>query len=163
MSQFQLSVILAGHELDVKAVHSPTEDVIISSSRDKTVRKWSRISSNSFGESNLFLGHNHFVNSVAYLRPTAEHPGGLIISGSSDKSINVFDADQSQEPIYTLIGHQDNVCALDITPSGFIVSGSWDKTAKIWKNWQESYTLTGHSHAVWAVLAIEDDLILTGK
>ncbi|CAG8468092.1 11364_t:CDS:10, partial [Acaulospora colombiana] len=126
MSYFQLSATLAGHELDVKAVRGPTEDLIISSSRDKTVRLWSRISSNTFGEDKLFLGHTHFVNSVAYLRPTAEHPNGLIVSGSSDKVINVYDIDKSQDPVYTLFGHKDNICALDVTPSGYIVSGSWD-------------------------------------
>lgn len=52
---------------------------------------------------------------------------GLIVSGSSDKTINVFDLENAQDPIYSLIGHSDNVCALDVTPSGYIVSGSWDK------------------------------------
>lgn len=52
---------------------------------------------------------------------------GLVVSGSSDKTINVFDVEDAQEPIYTLIGHTDNICSLDVTPSGFIVSGSWDK------------------------------------
>jgi phospholipase A-2-activating protein len=37
------------------------------------------------------------------------------------------------------------------------------RTTKIWKNWQEACTLEGHSHAVWAVLAVDDDLIFTGE
>ncbi|CAG8607111.1 16751_t:CDS:10 [Funneliformis mosseae] len=133
---FKLSSSLSGHELDIKAVRGPSEDLIISASRDKTVRSWFRTGANSFNESKI---------------------------GSSDKIINVFDLDDVQDPIYSLIGHSDNVCALDITPSGHIVSGSWDKTAKIWKNWQEAFTLNGHSHAVWAVLAVDDDLIFTGS
>lgn len=32
----------------------------------------------------------------------------------------------------------------------------------VWKNFEQAYTLEGHTAAVWAVLAIEDDLILTG-
>ena len=55
------------------------------------------------------------------------HYAGLIISGSSDKTINVFDLENAQDPIYSLIGHSDNVCALDVSPSGHIISGSWDK------------------------------------
>ncbi|CAG8706467.1 1987_t:CDS:10, partial [Dentiscutata erythropus] len=160
---FQLSTTLIGHESDVKAVCCPGENSVASSSRDKTVRLWSRAGENAFIENKIFLGHNNFVNSVKYLPPTSDHPSGLVISGSSDKTINVFDVDNAQEPAYSLIGHSDNVCALDVTPSGFIVSGSWDKTAKIWKNWQESHTLEGHSQAVWAVLAVDDERILTGS
>lgn len=33
----------------------------------------------------------------------------------------------------------------------------------VWKDFQQSYVLEGHQAAVWAVLAVEDDLILTGK
>lgn len=160
---FKLSSSLSGHELDIKAVRGPSEDLIISASRDKTVRSWFRTGANSFNESKFYLGHTSFVNSLVFFKPTTEYAKGLIISGSSDKIINVFDLDDVQDPIYSLIGHSDNVCALDITPSGHIVSGSWDKTAKIWKNWQEAFTLNGHSHAVWAVLAVDDDLIFTGS
>ncbi|KAF0360437.1 phospholipase A-2-activating protein [Gigaspora margarita] len=163
LALFQLSTTLVGHESDVKAVCCSGENSVVSSSRDKTARLWSRTGKNTFIENKIFLGHNNFVNSVKYLPPTSEHSSGLVISGSSDKTINVFDVENAQEPAYSLIGHSDNVCALDVTPSGFIVSGSWDKTAKIWKNWQESYTLEGHSQAVWAVLAIDDERILTGS
>lgn len=52
---------------------------------------------------------------------------GLIVSGGSDKFINVYDPSQPAEPRYTLIGHSENVSALATTPSGHIVSGSWDK------------------------------------
>uniref|UniRef100_U9TKA7 Phospholipase A-2-activating protein n=1 Tax=Rhizophagus irregularis (strain DAOM 181602 / DAOM 197198 / MUCL 43194) TaxID=747089 RepID=U9TKA7_RHIID len=162
-SPFQLSSILAAHDSDIKAVRGPNEDLVISASRDKTVRSWLRIGANAFSESKLYLGHASFVNSLAFLNPTAEYTKGLVVSGSSDKTINVFDLENAQDPIYSLIGHSDNVCALDVTPSGYIVSGSWDKTTKIWKNWQEACTLEGHSHAVWAVLAVDDDLIFTGS
>jgi len=52
---------------------------------------------------------------------------GLIVSGSSDKIIYIWDVENAGDPIFSLIDHTDNVCALDITPSGYIVSGSWDK------------------------------------
>ncbi|CAJ0765247.1 24835_t:CDS:2, partial [Entrophospora sp. SA101] len=50
----------------------------------------------------------------------------LIVSGSSDKTINVFDAENAGEPIYSLIGHSGNICTLEVTPSNHIISGSWD-------------------------------------
>lgn len=51
---------------------------------------------------------------------------GLVVSGSSDKTIHVFDP-VSLELVYILAGHSDNVCALDTNSKGEIASGSWDK------------------------------------
>lgn len=34
--------------------------------------------------------------------------------------------------------------------------------AIVWKEFQQAHVLEGHTASVWAVLAIEDDLILTG-
>ncbi|KAG9300272.1 hypothetical protein G9A89_011345 [Geosiphon pyriformis] len=164
MTHFQLSATLSGHDQDVRAVRAFSDSIIVSAARDKTVRLWSRLdTTNIFTEAKVFLGHTHFVNSVAILDATTEYPSGLIATGSSDKTINVWDPENPQDPIYSLIDHKDNVCTLAVTPSGYIVSGSWDKTAKIWKNWQVAYSLVGHSAAVWAILAIDDDVILTGS
>ncbi|CAG8635707.1 7248_t:CDS:10, partial [Paraglomus occultum] len=160
---FQLAASLSGHEQDVKAVCSAGEDGVISAARDNSVRMWFRTASNAFGNSKIFLGHSRFVNSVAYIGPSAEYPSGLIVSGSSDKIIHVWDVENAGDPIFSLIDHADNVCALDITPSGHIVSGSWDKTSKLWRNQQLVYTLKGHEAAVWAVLAISDQIIITGS
>lgn len=56
----------------------------------------------------------------------------------------------------TLIGHTEEVMAVALayTDSGIqIVSGSWDKTIKIWdfQTGQEIKTLHGHSHRIWSV------------
>ncbi|KAK9719756.1 WD repeat protein Lub1 [Basidiobolus ranarum] len=160
---YQLSTALLGHELDVRAVFSPREDLVISASRDKTVRTWSRATPNSFNQDKILLGHNHYVNSLAYFEPHEENPNGLIISGSSDKLINISDPEKPEEPIYSLIGHEDNVCALSTYNNSMIVSGSWDKTAKVWKDWHCSYTLKGHTQAVWAVLAVDEETVITGS
>lgn len=52
---------------------------------------------------------------------------GLIVSSGSDKVINVYDVDRPDDPVYTLVGHTENVCSLAVTASGDIISGSWDK------------------------------------
>lgn len=50
------------------------------------------------------------------------------MTGGQDTVINLFALSaNSNEPAYTLIGHTDNVCALDSTPDGLIISGSWDR------------------------------------
>ncbi|CAG8499469.1 10538_t:CDS:10 [Ambispora gerdemannii] len=164
MAQFKLSATLIGHEQDVRGIRAVSDSAVASVSRDKTVRLWSRLATtNVFTEDKVFFGHTHFVTSVAVFPATPEHPNGLIASGSSDKTINIWDPEHPQDPIYSLISHTENICALDVSPSGYLVSGSWDKTVKLWVNWQVSYTLQGHTAAVWAVLAIQDDIIITGS
>jgi WD40 repeat protein len=79
-----------------------------------------------------------------------------------DKMILVWSLSEPAEPVYTLIGHTDTVCALDVTPSGGIVSASWDKTARVWQDWKSVAELKGHEYAVWAVVAVNDCDILTG-
>ena len=53
------------------------EDRIISAARDKSVRMWFRTTPNTFGDPKIFLGHLRFVNSVAYIGPSAEYPSGM--------------------------------------------------------------------------------------
>ena len=65
-----------------------------------------------------------------------------------------------------MLGHAHNICALDVSPQGnFIVSGSWDSTARIWHigKWESSIILEGHEGSVWAVLAYDFDMIVTGR
>lgn len=52
---------------------------------------------------------------------------GLYVSGGSDKLIHVHDPSTPDMPLRTLVGHTENVCALAVSPSGHIISGSWDK------------------------------------
>ena len=36
------------------------------------------------------------------------------------------------------------------------------RTARVWRNFQLAYELKGHQQSVWAVLAIEEQHVLTG-
>ena len=63
------------------------------------------------------------------------------------------------------MGHQGQVCALDVGGRGrWIVSGSWDSTARIWQigKWETEVELQGHTATVWAVVAYDRDTIITG-
>lgn len=58
--------------------------------------------------------------------------GNLIVSGSNDCKIKVWDADTGV-CLRTLTGHDYLVRALSFDPrSGRLVSGSYDKTVKVW-------------------------------
>lgn len=38
-----------------------------------------------------------------------------------------------------------------------------NRKAIVWKDFKQAYVLEGHTAAIWAVLAIDDELILTGN
>jgi phospholipase A-2-activating protein len=176
-SSFKLSVQLEGHTADVRSVastqgSSSSDVLILSGSRDGTARVWGK-APNQANKRDLHCkfvleGQAGFVNSCAWMR---EQDGSSIaLSGGQDHLVNAYIIPQSGlssssalTPDFTLLGHDDNVCALDVFQgtNGYIVSGSWDKTARIWKNWECAAILAGHTQAVWAVLALSEDLVLT--
>ncbi|KAF3903677.1 hypothetical protein AA313_de0207767 [Arthrobotrys entomopaga] len=103
-----------------------------------------------------------FVNCLAYMKPDTEYPEGLIISAGQESLIDVRPPGYlGPDAAYLLIGHSANVCSLDVN-NGVIISGSWDKTAIVWKNWEKKYVLEGHPAAVWAVLAMGETEFVTG-
>ncbi|KAI9314586.1 WD40-repeat-containing domain protein [Dichotomocladium elegans] len=160
---YKFATVLRSHEQDVKAVAALSNDLIFSASRDTYVRSWRRTDGRNFTLDNVFTAHQHFVNSLITMPPSVKYPNGLSISGGSDQIIYVFDPTVPDHPLYTLVGHKGNVCALTTTPGGYIVSGSWDMNAIVWKDFKQLHVLTGHTASVWAVLALDDDTILTGS
>lgn len=163
---YKLSATLSAHSSDVRAVASPTESIILSASRDSTAISWKRPSLTvPFTPSSILRAGSKFVNAVQYLSPSPEAPQGYAVVGGQDTVVNIFALGpaQKEDPEYSLVGHTDNVCALNISQSGTIISGSWDKTAKVWKQFQLVYDLKGHQQAVWGVLAIDEDQFLTAS
>ncbi|KAJ3164834.1 hypothetical protein HDU88_005046 [Geranomyces variabilis] len=157
-----LSAVLAGHATDVKAVLAVSDNELATASRDTIVMCWKRADKTDFLPEGQFRGHSHYVNALTYLKPTADHPNGLIASGGSDKTIQVFDPKSPAEPIRVLAGHTENVCVLTTTPQGDILSGSWDFSAKLWRDGKCVATVK-HQHSVWAVLGLADGKFLTGS
>ncbi|KAF9227767.1 PFU-domain-containing protein [Gyrodon lividus] len=162
---YKLSATLSSHSSDVRAVASPTDNLVLSASRDSTAISWLRESPSSFSLTSILQAGSRYVNAVGYLPPTVGAPQGYAVTGGQDMVINVFALDTSnkEDPEYSLVGHTDNVCAIHVGPSGAIISGSWDKTAKVWKDFKLQYDLKGHQQSVWAVLALDDSQFLTAS
>ncbi|KII89092.1 hypothetical protein PLICRDRAFT_40733 [Plicaturopsis crispa FD-325 SS-3] len=163
---YKLSATLIAHSSDVRALSSPTDELILSASRDTTAISWVRPSPTSpFAPSSLLRAGTRYVNAVAYIPPSADAPKGYAVTGGQDTVINIFslDSPSKEDPEFSLLGHTENVCALNVSAGGTIISGSWDKTAKVWKHFQLAYDLKGHQQSVWAVQAVDEDQFLTGS
>ncbi|KAI0204051.1 ubiquitin homeostasis protein lub1 [Astrocystis sublimbata] len=167
MSDFKLSAQLAGHDADVRDVYFPSPDLLLSASRDHTVRAWSRTSTSPPAfDPHIVTQGSEFINSLVCLPSSPEFPKGLVVSAGTDAIIDVRSvaANPSDNAERLLIGHAQNVCALAISPGGkYMVSGSWDKTARVWnlQKWETEVVLSGHDGAVWDVLPLSETLVLT--
>ncbi|GAA5879981.1 hypothetical protein JCM8547_004831 [Rhodosporidiobolus lusitaniae] len=179
-----LSTAPRSHSSSAANSYASDKAFLFSSSRDGTSRAWTcqgsgGVSGSGGGwtEGSVFSEGEGFVNAVEWMpaeQSNVEAEGGYLLTAGQDKIIYGWPlpspsspSTSSSQPVpsHNLIGHDANVCALHVSSDGKrIVSGSWDKTAKVWKNWELAYTLEGHEQSVWAVLALdgEDDLVLTG-
>jgi len=79
--------------------------------------------------------------------------GPYMVSGSSDYSLKIWDA-QSKQCLHTLTGHQYAVwCVKILGQSETVLSASYDSTIKYWDmhTGQCMRTLNGHTSAIWAM------------
>ncbi|KIJ58283.1 hypothetical protein HYDPIDRAFT_59527, partial [Hydnomerulius pinastri MD-312] len=98
----------------------------------------------------VLLGHTSSIWSVAY-SPDGQH----IVSGSSDKTIRIWNARTGQLVTDPLQGHTSSINSVAYSPDGqHIVSGSSDKTIRIW-NARTGQLVTdplqGHTSSIWSV------------
>ncbi|KAL4955175.1 PUL domain-containing protein [Aspergillus filifer] len=168
MPEFKISAALEGHGDDVRAVAFPNSKALFSASRDATVRLWKLESSPPPKYDDTIVAHGSaFINTIAYYPPTPDFPEGLILSGGQDTIIEARQPGKTSNDNADamLLGHVHTVCALDVCPEGgFIVSGSWDSTARLWRvgKWESEVVLDEHQGSVWAVLAYDKNTVITG-
>lgn len=157
LDNYRLSCELLGHSMDVRSVCAGAtvmedEQMIVSGSRDKTCKLWKPID-NCFIESVTLQDHKNFVSCVFY------HEGERwLCTGSNDNTVCIYQ-ENALVPILILKGHEGAVCSIaaGVEPHS-IVTGSWDKTARIWTiDESGAFTfveLKGHEAAVWSVASM---------
>lgn len=150
----------------MRAVSFPSPDLVLSASRDCSVRVWRRTQNKTF-EGALLSRGSEYVNSLTYFPPNKEHADGLVLSGGKDTIIEAKAPSRqaSDNAERLLIGHSHNVCTLDVSPSGtFVISGGWDGQARVWNldKWETELQLDGHEgKSVWSVIALDDKTVAT--
>ncbi|GHJ87959.1 hypothetical protein NliqN6_4361 [Naganishia liquefaciens] len=165
MVAFALSATLAGHSQDVRSLCIASSNSIISGSRDATAIIWRATKdADKKWESARTIPDpdGKFISSVGTVSVNGEK---YIAIGSQSSKISLWTAagDESARPTHTLISHKHNVCTLDSNDSGLLISGSWDKTAIVWRDFKPLLHLTGHEQAVWAVKCVGEDRFLTAS
>lgn len=147
--QLVLRGTLEGHDGWVTAIATPADnnDMILSSSRDKTVIVWQLTrTEDKYGYPKRALkGHNHFVQDVAI-----SSDGQFALSASWDKTLRLWDL-STGATTRRFVGHQGDVLSVSFSPDNRqIVSGSRDKTIKIWNTLGEcKFNIQKDCHSEW--------------
>ncbi|KAK7207585.1 WD40-repeat-containing domain protein [Myxozyma melibiosi] len=162
MPDYKLSRSLESHSGDVRGVIFPAEDLLASVSRDCTLRVWKHLPGSAGSKagvewtSDVSYQATKYLNSIAWMSDQ-----GLIACAGLNQEIVICSPNASLTPESALKGHEANICSLHYS-DGVLISGSWDKTARVWIDGKCKYILKGHEQAVWAVLVIGPDSFLTG-
>ncbi len=90
------------------------------------------------------------------------HLKGTVASGDYTGTIIVWSL-ASAEAVLTLLGHEQAVVSLGLTSGGDLVSGSWDKTVRVWHKGEVAQILRGHQESVWGVAGSPSGDIWSGS
>lgn len=158
---YRLSSTLRGHEQDVRGVVAINDETVASVSRDGSMRVWTQESGNEDAQgrnwtSRVVYTTDKFLNCICY-----DHIGQILYFGGKDSLINgcALESSVGEDPRYTLIGHHGNVCSVAFNElTGEVISGSWDKTGKVWFDGSLKHSLEGHTASVWDAKFVPGEL-----
>lgn len=167
-----LRMSLEGHEGGVWALQYIGE-ILVSGSTDRTVRIWNMLTGQCL---QIFEGHTSTVRClqiVPAISGSGEDPSNLIITGSRDSTLRVWqlpeygdltmvtvrspDSSLSEEHnpyfVRALLGHTQSVRAI-AAHGDTLVSGSYDFSVRIWQisSGKCLWNLRGHTQKVYSVV-----------
>ncbi|KAJ0232633.1 WD40-repeat protein [Hirschfeldia incana] len=154
------SYVLAGHKEVVLSldtcVSSSGNVLVVTGSKDKTVRLWNATSQSCIG---VGTGHNGDILAVAF----AKKSFSFFVSGSGDRTLKVWSLDgiseDSEEPVNlktrsVVAAHDKDINSVAVARNDSLVcTGSEDRTASIWRlpDLVHVVTLKGHKRRVFSV------------
>jgi len=129
------------------ATNSRYPDVILSSSRDKTLIVWKLLQEeSSYGIPQKRLkGHGHFITDVVL-----SADGQYALSGSWDKTLRLWDLNLGKTSRRFEDHTKDVLSVAFSVDNRQIVSGSRDKTIKLWNTLAQcKFTIQDDGHTDW--------------
>ncbi|ONM51172.1 transducin family protein / WD-40 repeat family protein [Zea mays] len=164
MAEYRLGLQLHGHTDDVRGICVCGDAGIATSSRDRTVKFWTRNpeKESEYVLSKTLAGHSSFVGPLAWIPPSDRFPEGGIVSGGMDTFVFLWDL-QKGEVAETMKGHSSQVTGLAVDTNGDIISSSMDCTVRRWRNGNAIEVWEAHKVAVQTVLKLPTGELFTGS
>ncbi|XP_010453841.1 PREDICTED: transducin beta-like protein 3 [Camelina sativa] len=167
------SYVLAGHKEVVLSldtcVSSSGNVLVVTGSKDKTVRLWNATSKSCIG---VGTGHNGDILAVAF----AKKSFSFFVSGSGDRTLKVWSLDgiseDSEEPVNlktrsVVAAHDKDINSVAVARNDSLVcTGSEDRTASIWRlpDLVHVVTLRGHKRRIFSVeFSTVDQCVITAS
>ncbi|CAN6350965.1 unnamed protein product [Urochloa humidicola] len=137
---------------------------LFSSSYDKTINVWSL---QDFSHVQCLKGHEHKITAIVAV-DNGNH--SLCISGDSGSGIFIWSVDSTlkEEPLFKWYEHNDwiyrGVNCLAVSGTGYLYTGSRDKSVKAWslEDYSLRCTMTGHKSTV-SCLAVASGILYSGS
>ncbi|XP_047980468.1 transducin beta-like protein 3 [Salvia hispanica] len=160
LASMSCSYILTGHS-DVipcidTCVSASGKTLIVSGSKDNTVRLWEAESQRCIG---VGIGHMGAIGAVAFSKKNRN----FCVSGSSDRTLKIWSFDGVSDDAgeasnlkakAVVAAHDKDINSLAVSPDDSLVcSGSQDRTAAIWRlpDLVSVVVLKGHKRGIWSV------------
>ncbi|KAI4264221.1 MAG: hypothetical protein L6R42_000656 [Xanthoria sp. 1 TBL-2021] len=136
MVSFRTEYIAAGGNRHPAAADWDAITGLLAYGSDINVALWKPLDAGHEGVSALLCAHADIVNVVKFFYPATDWPH-LLLSGSADQTIRLWQTDPSAyrlySPVGVLQGHAASVNCLDVVPGRQVLaSGAADATIKIW-------------------------------
>lgn len=146
--------ILSGHQAAILCVAS-TGSWLVTGSRDHGARLWHCRAGGEAICTAILAGHTDAVGAVAITMPKGRETP-FIATASADMTVKLWEVDAKGQASsrWTVKAHDKDINSLTFAPNGrSLISGSQDKTAKVWRFDDGSLLgiLKGHKRGVWAV------------
>ncbi|KAI4154186.1 MAG: hypothetical protein LQ341_000398 [Variospora aurantia] len=137
MLNFRTDYIAAGGNRHPAAADWDANSGLLAYGSDRNVALWKPSDKQCKGVSAILYGHSDDVTAVKFFRP-AENGPNLILSGSVDGSVRVWQNDKTSSDHYrtvdTLEGHTSSINCLGVIDGRQVLaSGSADATIKVWQ------------------------------
>ncbi|KAG5153751.1 hypothetical protein JHK82_011720 [Glycine max] len=160
LASMSCSYVLSGHTeiilcLDT-CVSSSGKTLIVTGSKDNSVRLWESESANCIG---VGIGHMGAVGAIAFSKRKQD----FFVSGSSDHTLKVWSMDGLSDnmtmPINlkakaVVAAHDKDINSVAVAPNDSLVcSGSQDRTACVWRlpDLVSVVVFKGHKRGIWSV------------
>ena len=143
-----------GHTLWVNCLTKINNNYFASASNDTTIKIWDYFNKKCI---KTLEGHDDCILSIVLLKEK-----NYLCSGAADLNIRIWNWEKNK-CLYILKGHEKWVkCILELD-NGIIISGSDDKTIKIWKDYINIKTLEEHKNSIRSLCQINENFFASGS